>query len=521
MSVTGSLELIYQVLPINLTGSLELTYQVLPIGASDLNSTGKVNQHGNLPSVGHIAIHGSLIVQYEILERPKTTVVITPVADAFITDAKPTINYGDVVDLVIGRYNSKLSRALLQFDISTLRTDLDIISAKLRLFARITKVGEIAAYNLLGSWEELGVTWANQPGRYPVAENQALVSEVVDLDITGLFLGWYKQTRANNGIMILAVDEQIQAHSVYTSREWPEAVMRPQLLVTYYDPDASKENNELFSTGRVIGYAWLDLPSTGIVVGAIAADNDLNSLGAVSRKDIFSIGTVRQISDLESVGIIRGTRVADDFSGQGAVSRRDIPSTGTPRISGEADLSSRGYILEHNDLPSVGQPRVPSENALTASGYVSGAANELASKGVVDGYYDDLPSSGNPRVYSKDDLMSGGYISGAANELPSRGHLNSMWLRSSGIVHQISDLYSTGSVNTGINLPSTGIIPFSDKSDLPGAGTSRVRDVSEILSTGYVRCGQSDLPSKGHVGPWVLEIETVVGTWPPEGRSVE
>lgn len=462
-----------------------------------------------------------LNASYEVRERPKVTIALSPVADAFIWDAEPTLNYGDTSDLIVGRTDSRLTRSLLLFDPSALRAGLDIISATIQLSARIVSntAQEVEAHSLLGAWEELGVTWANQPGRNAVAEDQSAVATTpVELDVTSLFLGWYQQTRANNGIVIISSNEQAVEHAVFAAREWPQASRRPQLLVTYYAPDALTGVGDLPSTGNVIGYAAADLSSSGSVGGSW---NDFTSVGRISRSNIIAIGTVFQVSSLSSAGIVRGARTADDFPGYGAVTRPSIFSQGSPRVTGLSDFPGAGYVLEHYDLTSTGSPRLTYFDDLPADGYVSNAANELASQGVVDGYYNDLPGAGSVRMVDEYDLPGAGYVAGAANELLSAGHVTGPWFYASGIVRQVSDLYAKGKVGVVLDLLATGIIAFTAASDLDSAGWPRIRDVAEILSAGYVRGAQTDLPSKGHVGAWVLEAKTTIRAWPPEGRSTQ
>lgn len=499
------------------TGSVAVQYLVNPIGISDLSSTGIVHQSSNLPSTGSISAYGSVAIKYEVIERPKVTVALSPVADAFVIDDKPTMNYGDTDDLVVGRYYSSLARSFLRFDISSLRTDLLIVSAVLRLSARFFENGQVGVYSLFNPWLEYDVTWLNQPGRNIVPESTAAMGQTVDLDITQLFMGWYKQTRANYGVAVALTDESVQAHSVYMSREWPQSSQRPQLLITHYLPAGIPAGDSLSSRGQVIGHTYSDLASTGVVGGGWS---DISSAGKVSRSSLISAGIVSQVANLPSTGTIRGLRIANDFSSIGVVSRPFILSSGTPRIHTQNDFSSAGYVYYRYNLPSTGYPRVYGYNNLSSAGYVAHARNELPSTGVVTGYYNDITSSGSVRVASYSNLSSSGYVAHARNELPSLGHVTGPWMRSSGIVAQVNNMYSRGSVRIPLDLPSSGFVTYSGHSDLSGTGLPRIRAVSEIMSYGTVRGGTADLPSRGHVGAWVLRAETTVSTWPPAGRSV-
>ncbi|MGC9030111.1 MAG: DNRLRE domain-containing protein [Desulfomonilaceae bacterium] len=499
------------------SGFVAVQYLVNPIGINDFPSAGVVNQTSNLPSTGSISAYGNVTVKYEVVERPKVTVALSPVADAFVIDDKPTMNYGDTDDLVVGRYYSSLARSFLRFGISSLRADLLIISAVLRLSARFFENGQVGAYSLFNSWLEYDVTWLNQPGRNIVPESTASMGQTVDLDITQLFMGWYKQTRANYGVAVTLTDESVQAHSVYLSREWPQAIQRPQLLITHYLPAGIPSDDSLASRGQVIGHTYSDLSSTGTVGGGWS---DISSVGKASRSFLTSTGIVSQVAYLPSTGAIRGLRIANDFNSLGVVSRPFIFSSGKPRIHTQNDFSSTGYVYYRYDLPSTGSTRVYGYNDISSAGYVAHAQNELPSTGVVTGYYNDITSSGAARVASFSDLQSSGYVAHARNELPSSGRVTGPWMRSSGIVAQTSNMYSKGGVRISLDLSSTGFVTYSGHSDLAGVGLPRIRAVSEIMSYGVVGGGTADLPSRGHVGAWVLRVETTVSAWPPAGRSV-
>jgi len=489
------------------TGVLTVTYEILPVGISNVPSSGTVTNHGSLLSSGAVAAYGSLVLSYEVFERPKITVALTPVADAFVLDAEPTLNYGDTMDLVIGRYDRRRTRAVLRFDLSSLRTDLAdlIVSAYLRLTNRIVKgQGQLEAHEALSSWDEYGVTWANQPPRHPTALDRQPMAARVDLNILPLFMGWYRQTRANNGVVVVSADELLTAHVVAVSREWGAGADRPQLLVTYFMPEGLPGTGALPSAG-VVGQA--SLYSVGIVFGVFV---DLPSRGRVSQPALWSYGHVFVQSSLPSAGAVRGTRVPHDTPSVGFVSQPNLFSSGTPRLWAEADLQSGGYIYERSNLPASGQVRLTWYDDLPSGGYAELPHSDFSSSGVARvSAWSDLPSSGNcPK--------------GSPQDIASTGKVRSQWLRSSGFVTitQAVNLWSKGQVRIVADLPSVGSIYYSGTSDLSSNGWPRLRDADDLPSSGWCRAHHSDLPSRGHIGPWLFEVRTTLKMWPPEGRSV-
>jgi len=484
-------------------GWVLVNYTVIPVGRSDLSSVGTVRQCNNLLSTLEVPWYQSLRVYYEVVERPKVTVAISPVADAYVLNTKPTMNFGDLCDLVVGLYDSSLARSLLRFDVSTIQPGLTIVKAVLRLSAHIIQgSGQVSIYEPIEYWDELGVTWYNQPGIRSPAESTAFMASIVELDITKLFLGWYKQSRANNGVVLVSSDEQNQNHMVIASREWPQPSRRPQLLVTYYIPDAPVGVSAISSSCRIIVRTDYDLPSTGSVPGGW---HDLSSLGRVGRPGVTSIATIFQKNDFQSLALVRGTRTADNINSLGHVSRPYLLSSSKVRLYTQSDFNNAVYVLERSNLVSTG--------------YVTKARNELPSTGIVRAHY-NLSSTGSVRLFSLVDLTSRGYVAKARNELSSKGQVISPYLRSSGSVNQTYNMHSRTTVRIAANLYATVFIAFTGGYDLSSSVLPRIRDVSEILSTALINAHNSDLPCKGHVGPWLLEARITAKIWPPAGRSV-
>lgn len=483
------------------TGRIAIQYKVLPVGLSDLVSRGVALAHNSIASAGSVAGHGTIDLRYEVFERPKVTVGLSPVADAFVTDKEPTINYGDTKDLVVGRYGSYTYRSLLRFDLSSLRADLDglIVSAVLLLHARVFQAGEIQVHEAIGSWDEYGVTWANQPPRHPAKLDRQQLAGTVQLDITPVFLGWYKQIKANNGVAVISPDEAAAYYAVCPAREWPSAAVRPQLLITYYMPEGIPGTSHLPSSG-IVGRN--SLWSTGEVFGVFV---DLPSGGRVSQPTIRSSGYVVLHSSLPSGGTARGGRVSSDLGSAATVSVPALLSKGT--VAWRSDLQSQGYVYARYNLPSGGYPRVEGKSDLASAGYA-----ELP--------HSDVPSSGSARLSWYSDLPGGGRVTGSRQDLPSSGTARSQWLRSYGVVLIMVDLSSKGVVSAKTDLQSQGYIYYTGVSDLPAGGWPRIRAVSELLSTGYVRSYHRDLPCQGHVGPWTFELVLTMKLWPPAGRSI-
>lgn len=532
------------------TGDTTIVYTVggypgdsdLPVSGSvrlsewyDLPSSGEPISASSVRSRGVIPLAGSTLVKYRVLERPSVTLAVTPVVDAFVSSSEPTLNYGDTNDLIVGRYDETITRSAIKFDLSALPVlpRKYVISAKLLLTVRIRGPVSIRACEIISPWEEngeLGITWANQPAVNPYPLDEQAAAEEVLLDITPLFLKWYLGTSPNHGVMLFSSDENAQAHVVSCSKEWPRAAQRPQLLFTHFSYDLAIDSRDLPSRGNVVGLVS-ELPSSGTIRAQQVAAF-LPSSGKVSVLVVWSTlpaaGTVTRPSNLVTWGNVRLPPRAGDLTGKGNVSQPVLPSSGTPRAYGQADLTSDGGVYARDDFQSAGQVRVVAWAELPTEGYVANAPNEVPSSGVVDGYYHDLAGAGSVKAPGDSDLASVGEILRGSGDLPSSGHVTggtvdqvtSATLQSSGILQFGADFWGRGQVRVADHLSSQGLVAAYGEHDEPSSGWPRVRDASDLLSFGRCKAFHRDLPSRGHIGPWVYEWTITVKLWPPEGRSV-
>ena len=99
-----------------------------------------------------------------------TTTTIYSVVDAYVNSSSPSMNYGYETDLYISS-NSEADYTYILFNLSSIPSGANIISAKLELYLEATG-GEIywypadkigAYYCSDNSWTELGITWNNKP----------------------------------------------------------------------------------------------------------------------------------------------------------------------------------------------------------------------------------------------------------------------------------------------------------------------------------------------------------------------
>src|SRR5713101_3011831 len=90
-----------------------------------------------------------------------TTVTLSPIGDSHVYSGATTTNYGTADHI-----NSSASawRGLLKFDTGTIPVDATIASADLKLTPTVSETGGgLQIHPELTTWQELAVTWANQP----------------------------------------------------------------------------------------------------------------------------------------------------------------------------------------------------------------------------------------------------------------------------------------------------------------------------------------------------------------------
>lgn len=527
-------------------------YTVIPVGFSDVASAGCVQRWAQLPASGSTPSRTALAGRYRVVERPRVTTALSPIRDAFVWDKEPTLHYGDTQDIAVGRAGGYLARGLVQFDVSTLRTDLMVLSAVLRLRCRFVGSGEIAIHPLLANWDEYGVTWANQPPATPTAVVTApaptQVGETVDLDITDLFLGWYRGTRANYGVGVRVTDEAVMTATLFGAREaGPD--WQPQLLVTYYEPEALADASETMSTGVVVGHQ----------------DRYIPALGYVSDEPE---GTYKQ----DPCGT--GSVVVWEGSVEDLVQTPYVPPDIAPLLKQEALLPivfSGGREMQwalhlYRSLEDgspvyyLGYPvYVPS----TIVG--PGGASDLFGVGISTPQYHYLFQAfllwrGEPGSSPADSPFLGapstlthwyGHVSFGRIEpsyaltwyihayvrlrsgslpcfLPARGRVSRPSLATQGVARQVSELLVTGYavgfqasslVSRGApsrpDTPSSGAPRFADASTLLSAGVPRVGGQADLPATGVAELGPNSVPTEGTV-PWPDDLPTggLVGTAP-------
>jgi chitodextrinase len=151
------------------------------------------------------------------------TLTFGAVADADVTSATPSTNYGTAV--VFGTDASPSVEAYITFDVSGLSGTIQ--SAKLRLYATNGSVDGPAVYKTESSWSETTLTWSNRPARISAASDDRLAvtkSAWNEWNVTPLVTG--------NGAVSFVLAQPGTDGTDFHSRQASSVDLRPQLVVT-------------------------------------------------------------------------------------------------------------------------------------------------------------------------------------------------------------------------------------------------------------------------------------------------
>jgi hypothetical protein len=124
--------------------------------------------------------------------RPKGIIIFNPTDDSTIRERYPTTPMGNSKTISIRNYGGEdwTYQGLIKFDLSSLPTDIDIISASLNCYYLKYKDNNPSGntfnlYRLISDWDENTVTWNTQPS----CESQP-TSFVIAPSSPGVWLEW-------------------------------------------------------------------------------------------------------------------------------------------------------------------------------------------------------------------------------------------------------------------------------------------------------------------------------------------
>lgn len=333
----------------------------------NLPSSVDVKVTTDLPSSLSIPPGNRMQGRTTVTDFPRAESVFTPVKDALVRESVPRLNYGQEQTFEVG-YDGEERRSYLAFFTEGLPENQVIDKAELRLYTSGagTMTLPISLYEALDNWDELGITWTNQPGAGNLIQSSYTIHAAegyISFDITAYLQDAYAkgQVLQNWALFSSALDDS----AVFFSRE---SAQPPELVVVTYDP-VIVNIGQADAWSRIHARPYVDLPSL-LDVSKHKGDADLPASLTVHPYSDLLGGAVVQRSEIKDLSgsfiVFIGTAI--DVPGKVVVKiHADMPGAAVVRKSastdlygrlsigygGESDLPGQVFVWAHTDLQSM------------------------------------------------------------------------------------------------------------------------------------------------------------------------
>lgn len=172
----------------------------------------------------------------------KTCQSFGAVGDAYVKSDNPSANFGTTTSMIVDGNASKIRRALVQFDVSSISAGsvISVGTLTLCLSPGNNSPGHVHELRMVTSaWSEAGVIWTNQPSVSGTVTDSLTIpasDQCMSLDVTADVQAWVDGT-TNYGWRHNDQDETGGGAKVdYWTREHGTAGLRPTLDVSYAPP---------------------------------------------------------------------------------------------------------------------------------------------------------------------------------------------------------------------------------------------------------------------------------------------
>ena len=174
--------------------------------------------------------------------------------DAYLRNLTPNTNYGDHHDFAAIAWTFHgpyvCTRSMIEFDLSDIPENTQILSAKLSLYGNPTSCNHQGHSSLSGSnesylqriitpWEEYTVTWNSHP--LTTSENAIILRETndpledyIDIDVTTLVQDMINDPENSYGFMIKLVNEEHYRSMIFSSSDQEDPDNHPKLEIIIF-----------------------------------------------------------------------------------------------------------------------------------------------------------------------------------------------------------------------------------------------------------------------------------------------
>lgn len=155
--------------------------------------------------------------------------------DSHIRAGAANENRGTYSQLTVNWYPYQANRGIVEFDLKTL-SGATINSAYIDLYNRANSPRDnFGIYRVLASWQEMVVTWGNQPAHFATAYAKVNVPSTgtFRFDVKKLVQEWADGTYVNYGFILKRDNEGGTSWPYFCSSDHSTTTWRPKITVDY------------------------------------------------------------------------------------------------------------------------------------------------------------------------------------------------------------------------------------------------------------------------------------------------
>ena len=157
--------------------------------------------------------------------------------DGMLNMNSPTTNYGTYPQLMVNYGAGRTVRGIVEFTgLSAIAKGSTINTAVIELYSRANSPRDnFGLYRITAAWQEMVVTWSNQPAHFATAYAKVSVPSpgFYKWDVKTLVAEWVAETYTNYGVILKRDNEAGSSWPYFCSSDYGTATWRPKITVDY------------------------------------------------------------------------------------------------------------------------------------------------------------------------------------------------------------------------------------------------------------------------------------------------